>query len=134
MTWLLDSNVLIALSWPKHPFHQRASHWFTGIGEDRFATCPVTEGSLLRLRMRFAVDKSPIAAWGTLNAFQEHPKHIFWPDNFSYTEIDPQRLTGHNQVTDAWLAELAKRKGGKLATLDEPLSALWPESAFLIPV
>jgi predicted nucleic acid-binding protein len=80
-----------------------------------------------------AADKSIDAAWRTLEAYHAHPKHAFWPENFSYTEIDPTRLTGHKQITDAWLAELAKRKGGKLATLDEPLSALWPDSTVLIP-
>lgn len=40
----------------------------------------------------------------------------------------------HHGRVHAWLAELAKRKDGKLATLDEPLSALWPDSTLLIPV
>lgn len=54
----------------------------------------------------------------------------FSPDS----KIDPTRLTGHRQVTDAWLAELARRKGGKLATLDAFLAALWPDATCLIPV
>ncbi len=77
--------------------------------------------------------KSAAAAWRTLQIYHSHPKHTFWPEGFSYTEISPTRLTGYKEITDAWLAELAKRKGGKLATLDEPLSALWPDSTVLIP-
>lgn len=49
-------------------------------------------------------------------------------------EISPTRLTGHRQITDAWLAELARRKGGKLVTLDEALYVLWPDVTFLVPV
>ena len=135
MSWLLDGNVLIAVTWPGHPFHARASDWLASLpSEDTVATCPVTEGTLLRLHMQLAHDKTASTAWTVLAAIHTHPRHVFWPENFSYEEIDPTRLTGHRQVTDAWLAELARRKGGKLATLDAALSVLWPQSAVLIPV
>jgi len=134
MTWLLDGNVLVAVSLNGHPHHQRVHNWLATIRGDKFATCPVTEGTLLRLHMQQANNKKPVAAWEVLLDLHAHPKHSFWPDNFSYTEISPTRLTGHRQITDAWLAELANRKGGRLATLDEPLSALWPDSTTLIPV
>ena len=132
MTHLLDGNVLVALALRDHPHRDRCLRWFAEIRS--FATCPVTEGTLLRVHMQHAEDKSAAAAWRTLETYRRHPKHVFWQENFSYTEIDPTRLTGHRQVTDAWLADLARRKGGKLATLDEALSALWPESTVLIPV
>lgn len=132
MTWLLDGNVLLALAIPDHPHHGRCLAWFRGI--EHFATCPVTEGTLLRLHTRFAHDPSIGAAWKTLRVYHSHPLHEFWSDNFSYTRIDPTRLTGPAQVTDAWLAELARRKGARLATLDEALSVLWPDSTRLIPV
>ena len=107
---------------------------FTFQKHDGFATCPVTEGTLLRMHMQYAADKSSTAAWAALTSLHAHPKHVFWSENFSYTEIAPTRLTGHRQLTDAWLAELARRKGGKLATLDDALSALWPEVTVLVPV
>lgn len=131
MTWLLDGNVLIAMAIDDHPHRERCMNWFKTI--DSFATCPVTEGTLLRMHAQHAADKSLEAAWRTLEAYHAHPNHVFWLENFSYTKIPPTRLTGHRQITDAWLAELAKRKGGKLATLDAPLSALWPNSTLLIP-
>lgn len=114
-----------------HPHRMRCMNWFQTI--DKFATCPITEGTLLRMHTMHAADASIEAAWKTLETYHAHPKHTFWPDNFSYTEISPTRLTGRKQITDAWLAELANRKGAKLATLDEPLSALWPDSTQLIP-
>jgi predicted nucleic acid-binding protein len=132
MTWLLDGNVLIAMALLDHPHRARCLRWFTSI--ESFATCPTTEGTLLRIHMQHAEDKSAIAAWRTLEVFRSHPRHVFWQENFSYAEILPSRLTGYRQITDSWLSELARRKGGKLATLDVALSVLWPESTFLIPV
>ncbi|MFT4176784.1 MAG: VapC toxin family PIN domain ribonuclease [Luteolibacter sp.] len=132
--WLLDGNVLIAMAVAGHPHHQRIRRWRQATQDDTIATCPVTEGTLLRLHMQTALDKSAAAAWAALASIHAHPKHVFWPENFSYSEISPTRLTGHRQLTDAWLVELARRKGGKLATLDEPLAALWPEVAVLVPV
>jgi len=132
--WLLDGNVLIGMSLAGHFHHDRIRRWRASNANDRIVTCSLTEGTLLRIHMQQAEDKSAAAAWQALASIRAHPKHLFWPENFSYTEIDPTRLTGHRQITDSWLAELARRKGGKLATLDEALSVLWPDSTFLIPV
>ena len=45
-----------------------------------------------------------------------------------------RRLTGHQQVTDAYLIALAMHNGGKLATLDAKLVQLGPtDSIELIP-
>ena len=131
-TYLLDGNVLVAMAVRGHVHRDRCLRWFRGIGS--FATCPVTEGTLLRVHMVMALDQSAAAAWRTLQAFRAHPRHHFWSDSFSHAEIDPIRLTGHRQVTDAWLARLALMNGGRLATLDESLAVLWPDATFLIPV
>ena len=133
MSWLLDGNILVAAMLPDHLHHERVHGWLATIKGDSFATCPATEGTLLRMHMIHGRDKSAAAAWAALASVRAHPAHVFWPENFSYTEIPPSRLTGHRQITDSWLAELARRNGGKLATLDEPLSALWPAVAVLVP-
>ena len=39
-------------------------------------------------------------------------------DPLDYLEVPHRNLQGHKQVTDAWLAELARRRGGCVATLD----------------
>ena len=130
--WLLDGDVLVALAIEDHVHRQRCLRWFAGIRY--FATCPTTEGSLLRVHMRLAEDRSAAAAWHALQAYRAHPKHVSWTENFSYAEIPSARLTHPRQITDAWLAELARRNGGKLATLDLELSTLWPDSTLLIPV
>ena len=48
-------------------------------------------------------------------------------------EVSNLTIQGHRQVTDAWLVELARRQGGRLATLDEPLADLYPQVATLVP-
>ena len=94
----------------------------------------------MRTRLRYnwqdiPANRAPAAAaWAVLVSLGSHSRRDFWPVNFSYTGIPLTRLTGHRQITDAWLAELARRQGGKLATLDEPLAALSPDVSVLVPV
>jgi len=132
MTWLLDGNLLVALRIDSHVHHEKAHAWFRGRNKDRFATCPLTQGTLLRVHMTLAMDGSATAAWQALLEINSHRRHIFWADNFSYLEVSSARLQGPRQVTDAWLAELARRKRGKLATLDEGLALLHPDVAELV--
>ena len=51
MTVLLDANVLIALLVDDHVHHGAAENWFVGMSGN-FATCPITQGSLMRLLIR----------------------------------------------------------------------------------
>jgi uncharacterized protein len=133
MTWLCDGNFLIALRIDTHIFHEAAHRWFNQHLRDRFATCPITQGTLLRTHMRFALDQSTEAAWNALDEITKHPRHEFWNDNFSYSEVAHGLLHGPNQVTDAWLAELTRRRSGKLATFDRALATLHSDVAVLIP-
>jgi hypothetical protein len=64
MTWLLDGNVLVALVIDSHVHHDRAHQWFATLAQDRFATCPLTQGTLLRVHMRSAANRSAAAAQG----------------------------------------------------------------------
>jgi len=51
VTALLDANVLTALLVDDHVHHQAAENWFAGM-TGKFATCPITQGSLMRLLIR----------------------------------------------------------------------------------
>jgi toxin-antitoxin system PIN domain toxin len=133
MTWLLDGNLLVALRIDTHISHEAAQRWFGRQRHDRFATCPVTQGTLLRVHMRSALDGSVEAAWAALREISEHPRHEFWADNFSYLDVPHRLLQGPSQVTDAWLAELARRRKGKFATFDQALVALHRDVAVLVP-
>ncbi|MFM1558019.1 MAG: TA system VapC family ribonuclease toxin [Roseibacillus sp.] len=136
MSNLLDGNVLVALVVRDHVFHRRCSEWMANVlkrGES-FATCPLTEGTLLRIQMIYDPMRSIAAAWDTLSVIRKIPGHQLWLDNFSYSEVPHEHLQGHRQITDAWLVELARRQQGKLATLDAALATLHPDVVELIPV
>lgn len=130
-TRLLDGNALVALCLDGHEHHRLVRGWFDA-GDHRIATCSVTQGTLLRLHMRFAADPSAAAAWRTLEVLAASPRHDLWIADHSYLDVAHQHLQGPKQVTDAWLAELARRKGGLLATLDGALVATHPDVAELI--
>ena len=51
----------------------------------------------------------------------------------SVTAKSLDHITGHAQLTDAWLAELARRRNAKLATLDAALARFHGDVGFLIP-
>ncbi len=130
--WLLDGNILVAIAVASHPHHARAIRWFDSVTEP-FATCATTEGTLLRLHMQSATNPDATAAWEALRRFHLQPSFVFWDDGFSYLDIEPAALTGHRQVTDAWLAHLARRRRGRIATLDATFAQGYPDVVTLIP-
>ena len=83
--------------------------------------------------MKVGHDSSAAAAWSVLEQIHAMPDHVFWNEGFSYREVAFGNLASSKQVTDAWLAELARRHRAQLATLDIGLLALHPDVAFLIP-
>jgi uncharacterized protein len=132
VTFLLDGNVLAALALDSHEHHKRALNWW-GQGQS-FATCSVTQGTLLRVHMIMAEDQSAAAAWQALEKIEALPGHQFWDDGFSYTQVRHRLIQGPKQVTDAWLIELARKRNAKLATLDAALAALHKPTAYWPPI
>jgi uncharacterized protein len=131
MIWLLDGNILTALCIQSHVHHEITLKWF--YSQPRlFATCSVTEGTLLRIHMMVAPDPSPAAAWKTLTLLHQIAGHQFWDHGFSYLSVPHLNLSGHRQVTDSWLAELTRRHQGRLATLDAGLAQMHSDIADLI--
>jgi predicted nucleic acid-binding protein len=59
-------------------------------------------------------------------------RHEFWPDDLGYDVVDLRGVVGHRQVPDAYLAALARSRGGRLATLDRALALLHPDVALLV--
>jgi toxin-antitoxin system PIN domain toxin len=129
-TYLLDANVLIALTVADHEHHARASAWAAEI--DNFAVCPVVEGSLVRFLVR--IGESARVAQDVLRAVHALPGCEFWPDSLSYVATELGHVRGHRQVTDAYLAGLAAgRADSAVATLDEGLVRSLPNRAVLVP-
>ena len=130
MTVLLDANVLIALLVDDHVHHQAAENWFVGMAGS-FATCPITQGSLMRLLIREG--QPAAAARAILNGTAADPRHEFWADDISYADVPSQGIISHRQLTDAYLAQLARARGTRLATFDQGLAQLHHDVAELVP-
>lgn len=130
MTILLDANVLIALLNSDHVHHGAARDWLVGL-EERFATCPITEGALTRFVLRGG--KTADDAEAVMKMLAEHPRREFWTDSVSYAKVSLKGVIGHRQVTDAYLAGLARANGGRLATFDQGLAQSHHDVAVLVP-
>lgn len=128
MAYLLDANVLIALVVREHEHHERASRWI--LQGDRIALCSVVEGAMIRALLRLGESHATAVAILT-RLYGEAVE--FWSDELSYVDVPMKHVTGHRQVTDAYLAELAHRAGAKLATFDRGLAAALPDRVELIP-
>ena len=96
-----------------------------------FETCPITQGSLTRLLIREGQPAS--AAQEILTGTTADPRHEFWPDDIPYTDVPTQGIIGHRQVTDAYLAQLARAHGSRLATFDQATAKLHQDVAELVP-
>lgn len=99
--------------------------------DDTFATCPVTQGRLMRLLVREG--QSAAAARAVLSQAVASPRHEFWPDDVAYTQVPATGIVGHRQLTDAYLAQLARARGSRLATFDQAMAKLHKDVADLIP-
>jgi toxin-antitoxin system PIN domain toxin len=122
---LLDGNVLHALIDEAHIHHAPTRHWFSH-SSTSFATCPITQGTLLRLVMRLG-GQGIEQALALLDVVTAHPRHHFWPDVIPYQRVQWQGVMGYRQVTDAYLAGIARHHQGKLVSFDRGLLALHPD-------
>ena len=127
MTFLLDANVLIALTGPAHVHHEAAHEWFEHHGRHAWAACPLTENAVLRIvgHGRYLNSPgTPSAAAPLMVSLCALSGHEFWPDDISLLDarqLDATRLLSAGQVTDSYLLALASAHGGKLATFDRRL-------------
>jgi toxin-antitoxin system PIN domain toxin len=130
---LLDVNVLLALFSQEHSNHVAAQRWFKEHEKKGWASCPFTQAAFVRLVSNPSFSRnaaSPIEAVSLLEENTQTPYHEFWADNIPYAEaVAPFGLTlsGHQQITDAYLLGLAMHRKGRLATFDRSIAALLPE-------
>lgn len=131
MSVLLDANVLVALVVADHIHHKPAEVWFARL-KMGFASCPITQGSLLRLLVREGQPPQP--AMDFLRVLSADSRHEFWPDDIPYEDVPLRGVVGHRQVTDAYLAELSRRHAGRLASFDQGLAKMHQDVVDLVPV
>ena len=125
--YLLDINILLALSDPMHVNHDAAHRWFAKIGKEAWATCPITENGYVRIASHPNYPNRPgdvSTVLEIMHQFCSADGHHFWAEDISITTLlQPDVVVSHNQVTDLYLLGLAVHKGGKLATLDRRIPA-----------
>lgn len=124
MTFLLDTNVLMALAWENHEHHATVTRWLRSVRS--FATCPMTQGGFVRISSNPALGyaNNPAQAFQSLDSIISDDRHSFWPDDLSFggAEVRRELIASHTQVTDKYLAALAFGHKGSLATFDEGLA------------
>lgn len=120
-TFLLDINVLLALSDQQHIHHALAHRWFEG-NKESWATCPITENGFLRISSQPHYPSLPgdfTTVLATLRHSVSASGHAFWADDISILDsVEPGVFITPSQITDVYLLALAVHRGGKLATLD----------------
>ncbi len=127
MRALFDVDFLIAIVDEAHEHHWKAHAWWAANIGDGWATCPLTENGMLRIMSQSGYKKR-ISATFAIDLLSEQvgkTDHAFWPDDLSLRDndwIDPDRILGPNQITDAYLLALAVKNGGRLVTLDQSIS------------
>jgi toxin-antitoxin system PIN domain toxin len=129
-TYLLDINLLLALTDPMHVHHEAAHRWFVEKGRTSWATCPLTQNGFIRIASHPNYPNRPgdvPAVTAILRQLCATQGHQFWTEDISILEIlEPAAIITHAQITDIYLAGLAVHKNGKLATLDQriPVNAV----------
>ena len=128
--YLLDVNVLLALSDPMHLHHDAAHAWFSTRGQSAWATCPITENGFVRIASHPSYPNRPGDVPVVLNILRQlcaREGHFFWSAEISIRELlQPEISLLQKHITDAFLLGLAAHKGGKLATFDQriPIEAV----------
>lgn len=126
---LPDVNVLVALAWPSHQFHREAVARLQREPAPRWATCALTQLGFVRVSSNAnvtGVPQSPATCVALLGLLTADSKHAFiesLPELASCAGAF-ERIVGHQQVTDAYLIELARAAGVTLLTFDGRLLAV----------
>ncbi len=123
MRSLYDVNCLIALLDRNHDDHATVSAWFTNNSEIGWASCPMTQNGCLRIlaQPQYPRPLNLAAAMDLLRVAVSSPHHLFIADDISIldtTLVNTTNLTGHRQLTDAYLLALAVAHDARLVTLD----------------
>lgn len=122
---LLDVNVLIALTEPGHAHYPRAQEWFNTRGKGVWGICSLTEAGFLRVTtnpMFRPIPRTLEQATAVLQVLKGHSDFGFWEIRESWVTLTASfgaRLTGHQQITDAYLLGLAIKEDGVLVTFDK---------------
>jgi toxin-antitoxin system PIN domain toxin len=128
--YLLDLNVLIALVDSGHQHYQAAQNWFISFGDAPVRLCPFTEAGFLRVTTNPAYKPVPRTMQEAIAILQllkghprfAHPLYGYWEIKESWVDLTAPfaaRISGHQQITDAYLLGLVIKEKGVLVTFDK---------------
>jgi len=117
MSHLLDVNFLLACGWSSHSRHTAARAWLEA--RSSFTTSPLSELGFIRVSMSPGYRASFTDAQAALGNITSRPQARMVAVDLPVRKLP--ELTTHADVTDAYLVELARAHGLKLATLDDVL-------------
>ena len=127
---------MIALLLENHDFHPAMMRWFASNLKSGWATCPLTQLGFVRIATNPAYVKPAPKIATALNLLQATIEasvhHEFWADNLGLSNLNPavkSRLTGHKQLTDAYLISIAIKNGGRLVSFDRRILQLAPDGS-----
>jgi len=127
---LLDANVLLALAWPSHHFHESAMRRLEA-DDCKWATCALTEFGCICLSSNasaLGVSKSPAEVAGLLSRMVADAKHAYL--NLLPSPVSRQspglwkKILGSRQVTDVYPVALARANDATLVTFDTRIPAM----------
>ena len=132
MKYLLDNDVFLAAIYRKHVGHAASRAWLDSAKPSGWGLALETYLAAVRLLMNPAVMGSgALTAREALSAVEaemagEHRGKLITstrkPDRAMI-----EKATGHRQVMDFWLVQIARDAGAKLATRDVGTLTHWPE-------
>jgi hypothetical protein len=128
---LPDVNVLLALAWPNHQFHDAASRRLESF-DGEWATCALTELGFIRLSSNpsvVGVSRSPMEVAKLLAVMTADAKHVYlnlMPSPVFRPFLDAWELImGSKQVTDVYLLMLARANHATLMTFDARMPSIY---------
>ncbi len=132
MKYLLDVNVLIALGFLEHEFHEKVRRWVGALSttEGALATCSLTELGFVRVLAQTPQYAFSVAEAKSLLQQLKAASPVrfeFIADDHTISHL-PSWVRAPKQVSDGHLAQLAKAKGAEFVTLDRGIPG-----ALLIP-
>jgi hypothetical protein len=131
MAFALDNDVFFAALYEGHVAHETARQWLDQIKPDGWAIAIETHLAAQRLLMNPTILGRSIlngkAALQVVNTelSGSNPGKIL----FAQDPPDPNLFdlaTGHRQIMDFWLVQIARRYGYILMTRDHALNRTWP--------
>ncbi len=125
--YLLDANVLIALTHPEHVHFQAVTEWFNTPVLD-WGICAFSEAGFLRVTSNPNAGGLTIGdATSQISVLSKQSGYRFWPINSGWASLTApfkMRIHGHQQITDAYLLGLAIKENGILVTLDRAMKSM----------